>query len=428
MDKNRMTAFIVLKNISTEKAYSNIELNRQIAKDQPESPAFVRELVYGVVKNQMLLDYYLAQLVTKGFRKLKISVSTILRMGLYQIMFMDSVPDYAAVSESVKMAKRVCRAQAGLVNGVLRNFMREGDSLKHPDDEKKVVKRLASKYSFDSWIVKRWLTMFGPKKTETLMASSNRTPALCIRVNTLKTDAGSLRKSLEGQGFEAVQGALPEMLRVRGSGLLETDEYRNGLFLVQDESSALAVSALAPAENEVLIDVCAAPGGKSIDAALYMADRGRIFSFDVYDHKTALIRAECERLGVSSIRTEINDARHARSDLINTADVVICDVPCSGLGVVRRKPEIKYKVIDDQGKALSELQYEILKESAGYVKTGGRLMYSTCTINDIENEQVVKKFLHNQPHGESFECIGSRQLFPDIDGCDGFYYCIMEKN
>lgn len=425
MDSNRKTAYNTLFEIETNQAYSNIELNKQIGEWKPDSAAFVRELVYGVIENRVYLDHILQQLIPKGLKGLKKQTLTLLRMGLYQLIFMDSVPDYAAVNETVKMARRLVPGRDGFVNGVLRGYKKKKDQLEMPDYDTDPIKYLSLKYSFAEWIVNLWSEQYGLEKAEQLLMASNERPQLSIRVNRLKISRKDLAERLREKGFEVDHGRLSERsLFVKGSGLLDSEEYEKGLFSVQDESSILAAEILAPKSGETVIDVCAAPGGKTLAIAEIMANAGRILAFDIYEHKLELLKREAQRLGISIIETGEHDGTILREELIQSADRVLVDGPCSGLGVIRRKPEIKYKEIEDEGRELAEKQLAILKIASQYVKKEGFLLYSTCTVNKVENAEVVSRFLRK--HRE-FELVRSRQLLPGVDETDGFFICKMRR-
>jgi 16S rRNA (cytosine967-C5)-methyltransferase len=425
MDTNRKTAYNTLVRMEKDSAYSNIELNVQIKRHNPDSPGFVRELVYGVLENKLYLDYLLEQLITRGTKGLKPPVITILRMGLYQLIFMDSVPEYAAVDESVKLARRMCFGQVGLINAVLRNYLRKKDKLKEPDDETDPVKRLKYQYSYDPWIVDLWNQQYGHERAAEIMESCNQKPPMFIRVNHLKISTSTLAEKLKERGLEVQEYDKSErVLIVKGRDVIELPEYEEGLFSVQDAASVLAMEALAPKKDDVIVDVCAAPGGKSLACAEMMGNVGRIIAFDLYDNKLKHLRKDAERLDATIVETAVFDAMKVNKDLVGIADRVICDVPCTGLGVIRRKPEIKFKVVSNSGRDLAKKQLAILEASANYLKGGGFLMYSTCTINSIENKDVIGKFLKKH---QNFDLIRSRQLLPTSDGTDGFYYCKMKK-
>ena len=418
MDSSRKTAFDVLVDMEKEKSYSNLTLNRFIAENKPENSAFTRELVYGVLENKILLDYYLDNLIPSGIKKVKKKEACILRLGLYQIIFMESVPPYAAVNESVNMAKKICRGREGFINGVLRGYMKK--TIRLPEERKDF---LSVKYSFPPWIIDLWREEYGDSMCETLLEASNRRPQLSIRVNLLKTDRASLADVLKEKGFEVSEGKFSErILHVRGTGLLSLSEYEMGLFSIQDEASALAADMLGAAPGDRVIDVCAAPGGKTCAIGEMMANEGRIEACDIYEHKLPLIRQQADRLGIEIVTAETMDSAEGSESLYETADKLLADVPCSGLGVIRRKPEIKYKEIQDFTD-LEILQGRILEKSSQYLKIGGTLVYSTCTIRDRENGGQIRRFL--EKHRE-FELIEERQLLPTED-IDGFYICKMLK-
>ena len=307
----------------------------------------------------------------------------------------------------------------------MRNYSRKKDQLDQPDVEKDPLARLSNKYSYDKWIVKLWMGQYGEEAAEKMLAAGNLTRPLTVRVNLMKNDRERLADSLTKEGYTVDQTSYSQrMLRIKGSGILETKEYLDGMFSVQDEGSILSIETLAPQSGETIYDVCAAPGGKSLAAAEIMENSGTITSFDFYGNKLEPLKREMKRLGISIIETKVSDATQLNEELIETADRVICDVPCTGLGVLGKKPEIKYRKIDDDGRSLAKKQLKILENSAEYVKRGGFIIYSTCTVNKIENEQVVKSFLGTH---QNFESIEEKQLIPDAEGTDGFYFCKMRK-
>jgi len=420
VDLNRKTAFQVLFEIEKEDSYSNLTLNKFISENKPENPAFVRELVYGVLENKMLLDYYLNQLIPSGINKVKKKEKCFLRMGLYQILFMDSVPEYAAINETVNLAKKLCRGRETFINGVLRGYLKKKDGIKLPDDEKEA---LSIRYSFPIWIIDMWTMQYGEEKCEALLKASNERPHLSIRVNLMKKTPEMLKSRLESKGFKVASGKHSKrILYVEGSGLLDTDEYKQGMFSVQDEASALAADALDPEEGDFVIDVCAAPGGKSLAIAEVMNDKGQLYSCDIYEHKLKLISEQANRLGVSIVKPTLLDGTIGDTSLNGLADKVLVDAPCSGLGVIRRKPEIKYKENEDLRELVS-IQAGILERASKYVKDNGVLVYSTCTVNKDENENQVRSFLKKN---NNFELIEERQFLPTED-LDGFYVCKMIK-
>lgn len=425
MDINRKTAYLALLDVESKKAYSNLALNHQIAVTRPSSQGFVREIVYGVLENKLTLDYYIDLLVKDGIKSLKYQELTILRMGIYQLGYMNSVPEYAAVNESVSLAKRYCRYKAGLVNGVLREYLNKKIQLRLPDRNEDEVRYLSVKYSYAPWIIELWLETYEVEFLEELLAAGNVTPPTTIRLNWLKVMKDDLIAKLREKGFAAEEGKVSQnAVHVKGSGLLDTELYKMGMFTPQDESSMLVAEKLDPKHGDVVIDVCAAPGGKTTAIAERMNNTGTIIASDIYRRKLDLIDREAKRLGITNIKTRSWDATRVDSSLLQKADRVLVDAPCSGLGVVRRKPEIKYKERTSEMDLLPKKQLAILSASAGYVKPGGTLVYSTCTINREENEEVTGAFLKKNP---TFKLVEKTQLLPNVDGTDGFYICVMKK-
>lgn len=425
-DQNRKTAYQTLLEIEKNQAYSNIELNHQIGQLKPENPAFVRELVYGVLENQIYLDHILKQLIPKGLKGVKKPMKVLLRMGLYQLIFMDSVPEYAAVNETVKLARKVAPGRDGFLNGVLRGYGKKKDQISIPDPKKDLVSYLSVKYSFDPSIVKLWLSQYNAEETEVLLQNSNMRPPLSIRVNLTKTTEDDLAEELKSQGFTLEKAGLCDrVFFVKGSGLLETDAFAAGKFSVQDTASVLAVDILAPKPGDIVMDICAAPGGKTLAMGEKMENQGRILAFDIYAHKLDLMQVQANRLGLSIIETGEQDGTVFNESYVELADKVLVDGPCSGLGVLRRKPEIKHRPVLEDVAELAEKQLAILENACRYVKPGGDLLYSTCTINKKENGDLAREFLGKHP---DYEMMEEKQLLPGADDADGFYICKMHRN
>lgn len=424
MDINRKTAYEVLLDIEKNGAYSNFALNDFIKKNKPENEAFVRELVYGVLENKLLIDYCLDALIPSGAAKLKKQDLTLLRMGVYQLRAMQSVPEYAAVSETVELAKSFAKGRERFINAVLRGYLKKADEIVLPDRETDLTAYLSVRYSVAAWIVKLWTDSYGAEKAEELLAAANRTPQMSIRVNTMKTSAEELMKLLRQEGFSAeLSEKTPRALLVSGSKLLAGSAYERGLFSVQDIASIMVSDVLDAQPGEKVIDVCAAPGGKTLATAEKMQNRGEITAMDFYGHKLKLIEKQAERCGIDIIRTRQHDGTETLAELRASADRVLADVPCSGLGVIGRKPEIKYKAAIDLAE-LTERQAKILDSAAEYVKKGGVLVYSTCTINRDENENQIERFLTE--HRE-FKAELEMQLLP-TEGTDGFFICRMKRD
>ena len=441
MPNSREIAFNILLKIERDGAYSNLALNHAIRENRlsPIDSAFVSALVYGVLERKLTLDYIIKRYSKIPLRKIELKTKLILRMGVYQLLFMDKVPDSAAVNESVNLAKKQkLQKSSGFINGILRSITRAGEPYPLPDKKDKIF-FYSIKYSLPQSVVRLWLDSYGEQNAERLMESLSGRPPIYIRVNTLKTDKASLKAALESEGVVCEDvPALENALRLSRTGAIERlAAYKKGLFHVQDLSSQLCVGFLAPEPREIMLDVCAAPGGKSFTAAQMMRDRGKLFAFDLYDHKVRLMEEGAKRLGITMMVASKRDAASGAS--LPLADKILCDVPCSGLGVLSRKPEIRSK--DDLISAeLPELQYRILCRSAEYLAHGGTLVYSTCTLNPAENSENVRRFLAEHtdfqgvpltlPEGVSraVEENGYEiTLMPHTAGCDGFYAALLRK-
>lgn len=426
MDNNRKTAYQTLLDVESKKAYSNIALNHKIAVNKPGSPAFVRELVYGVLERKLTLDHYIDQLLKEGIDSLRIQELTILRMGIYQLGYMDKVPEYAAISESVDLAKKYCKGKAGLINGVLREYQNKKIYLTLPTRDEDEVNYLSVKYSYAPWIIELWLKYYSVSFVEKLLDAGNETPPLTVRANWLKIRKEDLKKVLRERGFEAEDGKICQnALYVKGSKILDSDLYSYGLFTPQDEASMLVSEKIGVRQGDVVMDVCAAPGGKTTAIAERMNNTGKIIASDIYRRKLDIVDKEAARLGITNIETRSWDATRVDSTMSKKADRVLVDAPCSGLGVIRRKPEIKYKEYSKEMKLLPDKQLAILSSSSSYVKPGGTLVYSTCTINPEENEKVVDIFLRKH---RDFEKVERTLLLPNVNGTDGFFICVMKRD
>ena len=435
MKTARQTAFEILNRIQKDNSYSNLALDSVLDKTQADinDKRFISALVYGVVERKITLDYELSLYLSQPLKKLKPQVLTILRLGAYQLLFMDKIPVSAAVNESVKLAKNNQAAFAsGLVNAVLHKIEKNG--LKLPDKEDKICRSI--KYSAPQWLINMWDKAYGSENTDRLLEASFGGVETVLRVNTLRTDSSELISLLENEGIITSECSIPNALKAENGGALhKTKCYSDGLFHVQDTASQLCCMALDPKENETILDICSAPGGKSFTLAQMMNNCGQIYSFDVYNHRLKLIETGAQRLGIACIKTQKNDGSVYNPD-IPFADKILCDVPCAGLGVIRKKPEIRYKNSAEVDK-LFDLQYSILCASAKYLKNNGVLVYSTCSLNPDENENVIKKFIkhHNNfrlikvhPQLERFgDDTDFISLMPHIHGCDGFFIAALKR-
>ena len=397
----REIALYALIDILSEKAYNNIVLRKTLNKNNQLSKVqrgFITELVNGTLRSLIELDYIINQYSNTPAKKMKPIILNNLRMAVYQIMYMDRVPDSAACNEAVLLAKKKgFKNLSGFVNGVLRNIARNRDNIKYPDEEKSPVEYLAVKYSYPNWIIEYWLEELDYKTVKDMCIVNNKAPKVGACINTIKTDKEELKKTFAEDNVAVTNGYIGDnTLYISNTrDLAETTAYKKGLFHIMDESSMVAVKVLNPKSGDKVIDVCAAPGGKSFYCAYIMDNKGKIISRDVYEHKLELMKDGIKRLGIDIIETQIADAAVYNKDDSKTADCVIVDAPCSGLGLVRKKPDIKYNKTMEDIEALAEIQREILKASQDYVKIGGTLVYSTCTVSKKENLDNVKWFCDN---------------------------------
>ncbi|WP_130868294.1 16S rRNA (cytosine(967)-C(5))-methyltransferase RsmB [Intestinimonas massiliensis (ex Afouda et al. 2020)] len=395
--------------------------------------ALATRLCFGVLQNRLLLDHYLGKLSTVKLEKMEPGVRNTLRLGAYQVLFLDRVPDHAAVSEAVDLARKGSRnpRSAGLVNGVLRSLVRQKDSLEPPADP-------AIRYSHPKWLADVFIRRLGREEAERLMAADNGEPPTCAQVNTTKATTEQVTESLRAEGVEVEPHPwLPDCLLLSHTGSVEElTAFREGLFYIQDAAAKLAVLAADPRQDMEVLDACAAPGGKSFAAAIAMGGRGSITSCDIHPHKIDLIQAGAKRLGLECISAKMLDGRECKEEFLDGFDLVFADVPCSGLGIIRKKPDIRYK--DPKPlEGLPRVQKAILDNVCRYVRPGGVLLYATCTLLERENEDVVHDFLdkHKDFTLESFEVPGDFEgakegmvtCWPHRHGTDGFFFAKLRR-
>lgn len=395
MADSRKTSFKALYNVLYNKAYSNIEINRAIKASQLDrrDAALASAIFYGVLERKLTLDRIIRQYSSLPIRKIEDKVLILLEQALYQILYLDKIPDSAAVNEAVNLCKKLRLSKSsGFVNGVLRSFLRADKAYKAPDISQNREESLSFTYSCPLEIIRILDKSYGKKHTEDILKSLFGRPPVTAAVNTLKTTPDKLIEALSQQGVKAVKSAIAgDSVGLFDTGSIEElDSFRQGLFYVQDEASQIAIELLNPQSGETVIDVCSAPGGKSFKAAVMMGNKGEIYSYDLHPHKIELILKTAKRLGIDIISASVRDA--LSDEKTPLADKVICDVPCSGLGVIRRKPEIRYKNTDDF-EELTDVQYKILIKTSQLVKKYGVLLYSTCTLNKAENNDIAEKFL-----------------------------------
>lgn len=422
-----------------ENAYGDANINAALSEcglDRRDS-ALATALYYGVLQNRIFLDRCISKFSDLKLKKVHPRVLEILRVGAYQLLFMDKIPDSAAVNEAVKLAKATKNGYAaGYINALLRKIAASKGELKNIDEPDRLT-RLSVEYSHPAELVKLLADSLPGTDIEALLRENNNVPPVSIRVNRLKTEPEALLKRLAGEGFSVrADPELPECLYLENCGAVTAiDAYNEGLFSVQDKASMLAVRALDPRAGGFIIDGCAAPGGKSLYAAELTENGAEILSCDIYAGKLSQIERNAERLGITSVKTLVCDAAAPREEYFGKADAVLADVPCSGLGIIRKKPDIRYKDLCEIA-ALPRLQLKILKSLTKYVRPGGTIVYSTCTILPRENEAVVREFLSGAPDfslspfftGQSFAAPeGMLTLYPHINGTDGFFICKMTR-
>lgn len=441
-DTARQIALEVICAVIDGGAYANIALNKTLRtkKTDDRDRRFITELVYGTIKAKGTLDWLLSQLSARPLAKIDKAILNILRMGLYQIFYLDKVPASAACNESTELAKSASHAGAAkFVNGILRSAVRgrEAGTLLFPDKSADMALNLALTKLHPLWLVKHWLKQFGEEETEKLLDYNNLPPVLSLRTNTLKTTRSNLLEVLQAAGFEAVPSKWCEegIICTKTAGLNALMEKAPDAFYMQDESSMLVAHAVCPQPGMTVLDLCAAPGGKTTHLAQLMQNKGRIYACDIHPHKMELIKENAVRLGIDIIEPVLMDASVFKPEWADAADCVLVDAPCSGFGVLRRRAEARWRKNKKDLKVFPPLQKSILQNAARYVKPGGRLIYSTCTLEQAENNLLVSEFLNANTefeyagfsHPLTGEKINELQLLPQRDNVDGFYICVMRR-
>ena len=441
----RGAALAVLQQVLEEGAYTNLAVNKYLRAH--ELPALERrlctELVYGTVKALGTLDWYLSKCVSRPLEQLERPVLNLLRMSAYQLLYMERIPASAACNEAVKLARSVSHeGSAKFVNAVLRGLLRkqEAGELGFPDAEQDDAGYLALQYYHPRWLVKRWLGPWGREGTEKLLAFDNTAAPVCLRTNTLAWTRERLLQELAEAGAEAEPSSwCAEGIVVRKlpeTSLSELFARLQQAFYVQDESSMLVAGLVAPEPGMEVLDLCSAPGGKTTHLAQLMQNRGSITACDVHEHKLELIKENAARLGIDIIKPVLNDGTVLRSAWLGKFDRVLVDAPCSGMGVLRRRAEARWRKQRKDLKLFPPLQLAILENAVQYVKMGGRLVYSTCTIEQAENHYLIEEFLANHSgwrrvpfaHPKTGALVEELQLLPQADNVDGFYICVLERN
>ncbi|MCL2839057.1 MAG: 16S rRNA (cytosine(967)-C(5))-methyltransferase RsmB [Oscillospiraceae bacterium] len=441
MDKNvvktvgaREVALKILYRTEKEGSFPNLLLSNDLKTLQnPADRALASNFVYGVLKNKLALDHIISKFSKIKLNKLSLWVLNILRIGVFQLLYMDKIPIYAACNESVTLAKRYANKGAvGFVNGVLRAVARDGDKVEFPDRAKNLTEYLSVFYSHPRWIVEKLLNKYGAEVCEEILKTNNSVPNLFIRANLLKTNTSELQEILISDGIDTeIDSEIPCCLKVLSNfgDVVKAKAFTDGLFTVQDRSSTFAGQALEPQPGDVVLDMCAAPGGKTTHLAELMKNTGEIIACDIHEHKLKLISDAARRLGVGIIETNLLDGTELRADFIEKFDKILIDAPCSGLGVLHKKPDIRYAMprngsAEEDITELVECQAKLLDNAAKYLKSGGVMVYSTCTILKEENSEQIARFLER--HGD-FEKLYETQIFTHETGGSGFYICKLRR-
>lgn len=416
----RQLALKVLYEVEKNGAYPGIELKKQLSASDLSvvDKGFATEIVYGVLKNRTRLDFVISKYSKQKLKKISDWIINILRIGVYQIIFLDKVPLSAAVNESVKLAKRYGhQASSGFVNGVLRNVGRSGD-VEYP----KGREFYEIYYSHPKWLCDMLFDQY-EEDAKVIIENNNKVPPTTVRVNVLKTSVDNVVETLKEKNITVEKTECENILKISGFGdISKLSEYKDGLITPQGLSSYMAASLLQPKNGEVIMDLCSAPGGKTTAMAEISRDGAKIYAFDLFEHKIELINNNCKRLGIKNVVANAHDGTVFMEDFVGKADKILADVPCSGLGIIRKKPDIKWNKDTTDFDAIISIQKKILENADSYLKKGGTLVYSTCTLNKNENEDVAKDFADNK----TYKIIDMQTILPG-DNCDGFFICKMIK-
>lgn len=426
----RELALDMLIEINEKGQYSHLILRDVLDKYQyisKQERAFLTRLTEGTIEHLIEIDYVIDSFSKTKVRKMKPLIRNLIRLSIYQIMYMDSVPDSAACNEAVKLSRKRGFGQlSGFVNGVLRNAARNIDKIKYPDESQK-EEYLSIKYSMPRWIVEQWINDYGPAKTEEILRGFYIDKPLSIRTNTTKCTPAQLRERLESEGVSVypVEELNYAFMISDFDYLMSLDSFNDGWFYVQDISSMMVANTCDVKEDNYVIDVCAAPGGKSTHVAEILAGTGMVEARDLTEYKVSLIEENIERHELTNMKAVMWDATVLDEKAKDKADILICDLPCSGLGVLGKKTDIRYKMSRQQEEELAALQQQILDTVYTYVKKGGTLLYSTCTIDVLENEKNVELFIKKHPE---FELKSMKQMYPGEIGSDGFFIAKLIRN
>lgn len=434
----RKLARQIVQRVLEEGAYSNIVLSNELNNNDlsDKDKGLVTEIVYGTLRRKRTLDVIIGNFV-KDIKLMDDTILNILRVAIYQMHFLDRVPEYAACNEAVEEAKEVSIEASKLVNGILRSYIKDEKEITVPGNR---IDELAYKFSMQPWMIRLFIKQYGEERTLRLMAGLNETPRVTVRINDLRSDYDEVYDKLEAMGYDVEEGYVcPEAISIRGGKGLESNElFNEGLITVQDESAMIVAPLLDLEEGEVVLDLCAAPGGKTTHIAELLNNTGKVLAFDLHESKLSLIKENLERLGLTNVECQEMDATKMNAEYVCSADKVLIDVPCSGLGIIRKKPEIKWNKTRQQLKDLVPIQREIMANAWEYLKPNGTLVYSTCTLNKEENEENIKWFLSKYKDAkiEKIYLGNNSNFIYNVDGSltilpneymDGFFIAKIQK-
>ncbi|MGY5214904.1 16S rRNA (cytosine(967)-C(5))-methyltransferase RsmB [Clostridium butyricum] len=434
----RKLAVKILNRVLNEGAYSNIILSKELNEVElnDKDKALLTEIVYGVLRRKRTLDVIIANFV-KDIKLMDKNILNILRVAIYQMNFLDKIPTYAACNEAVEEAKEISENDSKLVNGILRSFTKNPDDINVPGNK---IDEYAYKFSFEPWMIRLLIKQYGENVAKKIMSGLNTIPKVSIRVNELNSDYDEVYEKLEEMEYEISEGVIcPEAINIKGGKSIENNPlFKEGKITVQDESAMLVAPLLDLKEGMTVVDLCSAPGGKTTHIAEILGNTGKVLAFDLHESKLGLIKENCERLGITNVTTFAQDATKLNAELVASTDRVLIDVPCSGLGIIRKKPEIKWNKKRNDLREIIPVQREIMNNAWQYLKQGGVMIYSTCTLNKEENEENIEWFLNNHEDcevkrifvGKQDNLVYSREGFLTVmpnENMDGFFIAKLEK-
>ena len=418
IDYAREISVKILYEINENNSYSNLILDDYLNKNREkltsQDISFISELVYGTVSWKLTIDNIIKKYSSIPLRKISKWVLNILRIGIYQIVFLDKVPKSAAVNESVNLARKYGPKSSGFVNAILRK-------VEIKDYEK--IQDLSNKYSVPEWIIEELQKDYSSKEVERICKSFNLKPKTTIRINSLKISKEDFIEKLENNKIEYEETSIEEFLHLKIRNISNLDLYKKGYFTVQDISAGLTAKILNPKSTQIVLDACSAPGGKTTYLAELMNNDGKIYAWDLYEHRLNLVKENAKRLGINIIKTEVKNASKKHDELIQKFDKILLDVPCLGIGVIKRKPDIKWQRKKEDIEEIVKIQKQIIENSSNYLKIGGDLVYSTCSIFKVENEGVVHDFINKNPN---WYIVQEKTILPD-ENQDGFFICKLKR-